>query len=153
MQILLFIPILLIVLVYSFAFQYIANATLFSPGASTFSNAHFGSAPSSSPILLSMLQCSGSESRLIDCQHLGVGQIPSSCRHDDDAGLRCFTGKLFICLLMKPLEDKIKDDFCIYLKKSFKVYSNRALYPYHLPAEISRLELLALRATVRVRAK
>ena len=44
-------------------------------------------------ILLDELQCSGSESRLIDCPHNGLGN--HDCSHREDAGVRC-SGIFFV---------------------------------------------------------
>lgn len=52
-------------------------------------NAHFGSSPPSVPILLDQLSCTGSEARLVDCRHSGVGVVSSFCNHNEDAGVRC----------------------------------------------------------------
>ena len=52
-----------------------------------YSNAYFGEG--SGPILLSNLACTGRESTLADCSHLGVG-ITGSCSHSEDAGVRCY---------------------------------------------------------------
>ena len=52
-----------------------------------YSNAYFGEG--SGPILLSNLACTGGESTLADCGHLGVG-ITGSCSHSEDAGVRCY---------------------------------------------------------------
>ena len=38
-------------------------------------------------ILLDNLMCTGSESRLVDCRHSGLGN--HNCDHSDDAGVRC----------------------------------------------------------------
>ena len=38
-------------------------------------------------IVLDDLLCTGSESRLIDCPHNGLGN--HNCDHSDDAGVRC----------------------------------------------------------------
>ena len=38
-------------------------------------------------IFLDDLLCTGSESRLIDCPHNGLGN--HNCDHTDDAGVRC----------------------------------------------------------------
>ena len=46
-------------------------------------------------IVLDDLQCTGSESRLIDCPHNGLGN--HNCDHTDDAGVRCAPG--MICLI------------------------------------------------------
>ena len=41
-------------------------------------------------ILLDDLQCTGSESRLVNCPHNGLGN--HNCDHTDDAGVRCAPG-------------------------------------------------------------
>ena len=57
-------------------------------GASAFSNAFFGQG--TGRILLDNLGCVGTETRLVDCPHNGIGI--ENCVHAEDAGLRC-TGK------------------------------------------------------------
>jgi len=42
----------------------------------------------SGPILLDSVTCSGSESTLASCGHLGVN-ITRSCSHNEDAGVMC----------------------------------------------------------------
>ena len=44
-------------------------------------------AAGSGSIFLDNVQCSGSESRLIDCSHSGIGT--HNCVHSEDAGVRC----------------------------------------------------------------
>ena len=46
----------------------------------------------SGPIVLSNVMCSGSEQRLLQCQHdaLDVG----SCGHGEDVGVECFMGEI-----------------------------------------------------------
>ena len=46
----------------------------------------------SGPIWLDNVTCTGSESSLANCGHLGVG-ITMSCAHSKDAGVRCFGGQ------------------------------------------------------------
>ena len=54
------------------------------------------------PILLDNLQCTGRESRLIDCPHHGLGN--HDCSHSEDAGVRCLPGiSIFYCSLSKSL--------------------------------------------------
>ncbi len=54
-------------------------------GATSFQNAFFGQG--SGQILLDNLMCVGSETRLVDCPHNGIGI--ENCLHFEDAGLRC----------------------------------------------------------------
>ena len=42
----------------------------------------------SGPIWLDNVLCTGSESTLASCGHLGVG-VTSSCHHHEDAGVKC----------------------------------------------------------------
>ena len=48
-------------------------------------SAHYGQG--TGPILLSQVECSGSESSLLSCEHNGIGEL--YCAHSDDAGVRC----------------------------------------------------------------
>ena len=54
-------------------------------GATAFSNAFFGQG--TGRILLDNLGCVGTETRLVDCRHNGIGI--ENCVHAEDAGLRC----------------------------------------------------------------
>ncbi len=54
-------------------------------GAAAFSNAFFG--PGTGTILLDNLGCTGTETRLVNCPHNGIGL--ENCVHAEDAGLRC----------------------------------------------------------------
>ncbi len=51
------------------------------------------------PILLDDVSCRGSESRLLDCSHRGIGV--HSCRHAQDAGVECIPSKFDLkpCLI------------------------------------------------------
>ena len=64
------------------------NGSIFgSIGATPLYNAFFGQG--TGPILLDDLICTSTESRLVDCQHDGIGQFDFCRGHLDDAGLRC----------------------------------------------------------------
>lgn len=54
-------------------------------GAVAVSNAFFGQG--NGPILISRVQCSGSESSLLDCYW--SASATSSCSHAEDAGVTC----------------------------------------------------------------
>ena len=56
-------------------------------GATPLYNAFFGQG--TGPIILDDLLCRSTESRLVDCQHEGIGQFDFCRDHLDDAGLRC----------------------------------------------------------------
>jgi len=58
----------------------------FGSSGTAIGSASFGQG--SGPILLDSVTCSGSESTLASCGHLGVG-ITRSCSHSEDAGVRC----------------------------------------------------------------
>ena len=58
---------------------------IFVAGATAYRYSYFGRGNGS--IYLSNLGCRGSESRLINCYHYGIGI--HYCRHYNDAGLRC----------------------------------------------------------------
>ena len=62
-----------------------------TPGAVAYYNAYFGRG--TGPILLDDLLCTGSEARLVDCTHDGIGNYDfCSNFHYDDAGVRCQQG-------------------------------------------------------------
>jgi len=58
----------------------------FGSSGTAIGSASFGQG--SRPILLDSVTCSGSESTLASCGHLGVG-ITRSCTHAEDAGVKC----------------------------------------------------------------
>ena len=71
-------------------------------GAIAYSYAYFGRGNGS--IYLSRVGCRGSELRLIDCYHRGMGV--HYCHHSNDAGLRCkrkATSLLHTSLLYKSI--------------------------------------------------
>ena len=51
------------------------------------------------PIWLNFVTCSGNESILASCGHVGVG-ISRGCSHNEDAGVRCSKGTDYIVLYM-----------------------------------------------------
>ena len=61
-------------------------------GVSDSDSSLFGSGASSQSIWLDDVACSGSESRLIDCSHAGIGN--ENCGHIEDVGIVCSNGKL-----------------------------------------------------------
>ena len=76
----------------------------FGSSGTAIGSAGFGQG--SGPIWLDSVSCSGNESTLANCGHLGVG-LRRLCSHVEDAGVRCSgdTGlliqqltKLFLCL-------------------------------------------------------
>ena len=52
----------------------------------------FGAGTSSQHIWLYDVACSGSESRLIDCSHAGIGF--DNCDHSEDVGIICIYGEM-----------------------------------------------------------
>ena len=59
----------------------------FGSSGTPYSGAYFGRGPG--PIWLDYVVCTGSESTLASCGHLGVGII-RSCSHYNDGGVRCY---------------------------------------------------------------
>ena len=75
-----------------FGLKYLVIPLPLIPGAVAYSNAYFGRG--TGPILLDDLLCTGSEARLVDCTHDGIGNYDfCSGLHYDDAGVRCQPGK------------------------------------------------------------
>ena len=71
----------------------------FGSSGTAIGSATFGQGSGS--IWLSSVTCTGNESTLASCGHLGVG-ITSSCQHYEDAGVRCSGGRnesesTFVC--------------------------------------------------------
>ena len=58
-----------------------------SIGAEALSQAYFGAGQLYQEILLDNVECTGTESRLLDCPHDGL--TIHDCRHQEDAGVRC----------------------------------------------------------------
>ena len=65
-------------------------------GVSVSDSSQFGSGSSSQSIWLDDVGCSGSESRLIDCNHAGIGN--DNCFHFEDVGIVCTNGKTWYYL-------------------------------------------------------
>jgi len=77
----------------------------FGSSGTTIGSASFGQG--SGPILLDSVTCSGSESTLASCGHLGVG-ITRSCNHSEDAGVRCTPAQgLYYAILITGLQDQV----------------------------------------------
>ena len=62
-------------------------------GFGLYGSAYFGEG--SGPILLDNITCTGSESTLANCGHLGVGVI-RSCSHSEDVGVRCSSSGTYV---------------------------------------------------------
>ena len=66
----------------------------FGSSGTSYSSAYFGQG--SGPIWLANIVCTGNESTLASCSHLGIN-VTGSCSHSEDVGVRCF-GELGIVL-------------------------------------------------------
>ena len=68
-----------------------------------------GYGPGSGSIWLDSVTCTGNESTLIGCGHLGLG-VTVSCDHAEDVGVRCsglkglFIGPIYICMYCREVE-------------------------------------------------
>ena len=60
-------------------------------GFGTYGSTYYGSYfdQGSGPIWLDRVTCTGSESTLVNCSHLGFN-VTISCSHSDDVGVRCY---------------------------------------------------------------
>ena len=65
-------------------------------GVSDSNSSLFGAGTSSQRIWVHDVVCSGSESRLIDCSHAGIGL--DNCDHSEDVGITCTYGELGDCI-------------------------------------------------------
>ena len=78
----------------------------FGSSGVAYNRAYFGQGSGS--IWLDSVTCTGNESILASCNHLGVG-ITRSCSHYEDAGVRCSgdTGSVihYLCILL--LNDRL----------------------------------------------
>ena len=72
-------------------------------------------------ILLDDVQCTGSELRLSECAHSGVGV--HDCRHIKDAGVRCLSGEKYLCAIAC-------DCNIIYTCISFKYFICNIIYTH-----------------------
>ena len=57
------------------------------------------------PILLDNVGCSGSETHILECPHLGLGE--HICFHNEDAGVRCQVLEGFLILLNNLITENI----------------------------------------------
>ena len=81
-------------------------------------SSRFGFGVSSQRIWLDNVACNGSESRLIDCSHAGIGQRYHYCDHSNDVGIICIKGELTGFLYyVKPLYGEAISclRICIYM--------------------------------------
>ena len=63
----------------------------FGSSGTAIGSAGFGQGSGS--IWLNIVTCTGNESTLASCGHLGVG-VTSNCHHYEDAGVRCYGGSI-----------------------------------------------------------
>ena len=73
------------------------NAYLTST-ATAFTHAFFGGGTAA--IVLDQVACDGTEDRLIDCPHVGIGN--HNCFHNEDVGVRCDGTVTYIYLFPLP---------------------------------------------------
>ena len=57
-------------------------------------NSYYGR--TTGPIWLDNIRCTGSESRIVNCAHNGIGVLASHCDHGDDSGIECPGKRLFL---------------------------------------------------------
>ena len=65
-------------------------------GAIASSNAHFGEG--AGPVFLDNVLCFGTESRVVDCAHDGIGN--ANCDHREDAGVICQSKPSHVLMLI-----------------------------------------------------
>ena len=76
----------------------------YSGAVSALGGAYFGAG--SGPIHFDEVACTGTETRLADCSHSGIGI--HNCGHGEDAGVRCDTmsceykNSIIVCLYVCP---------------------------------------------------
>ena len=73
------------------------NIFLISTGAQSFSRAYFGQG--TGPIQIDNVGCGGSESALVQCNHLTI----DNCGHYEDAGARCTAPGICIVTVLNTL--------------------------------------------------
>ena len=101
----------------------------FGSSGTAIGSAGFGQGSGS--IWLNSVTCTGNESTLASCGHLGVG-ITSSCHHNEDAGVRCSKignlSKLTFCAFKLRNQYHICDNVCKNQAYLHKLHAFRNLY-------------------------
>ena len=84
-------------------------------GVSASASFIFGSGAFSQSIWLDDVACNGSESRLIDCSHAGIGF--HNCSHSNDVEIVCTNGELGCDDSCIDVFDSVSDCICFTIKE------------------------------------
>ena len=82
----------------SFDARVVCRQLGFGSSGIAYSGAYFGQG--SGPIFLDNVTCTGRESTIAMCSHLGVG-VTRSCSHGEDAGVRCYKRGYYVAISMQ----------------------------------------------------